>query len=170
MSETCIVWNLRPMTESEESHINLDAARSPEQEAQYKAIHEAGVCPFCPEHYREFDYQEDPISESEHWYTIANMKPYDYTSLHNVIIARRHLLSPDELTNEEWLDLKHNLDREIRTRKLGYGALGMRFGDPVMTGASVRHLHMHLVVPDPMQVSDLNVVKFRMSQSFKRSK
>lgn len=151
---------------SESKHINRAAARTPEQQTQYEAIAEAGVCPFCPEHYGKFDYQDPPIHETEHWYTIANMRSYDYTQLHNVIIAKNHVLFPDELTQEAWLDLQENLAHFRRVLNLGYAAVGMRMGDPVETGASVGHLHAHLVQPDPEQTGPDKSVVFYMSRNY----
>jgi diadenosine tetraphosphate (Ap4A) HIT family hydrolase len=148
------------------SYINLAAARDAEQEKQYRQIAEAGVCPFCPEHYGKFMHQDTSIFESEHWYAITNMSPYPYTKLHNVIIAKRHIDLPNDLTDIEWLDLKKNVDHFIRMENLEYGALAMRFGDPIETGASVRHLHVHLIVPDESQTSEQAEVKFRMSRKY----
>ena len=154
------------MTESEK-HINVDAARSDRQKNQYQSIAESGLCPFCPEHYGTFAHQEPPIHESKHWYTIENkIGKYDYTLLHDVIITRRHVQFIDELSDEEWQDLKENMAYFRRVKKLGFGAVGMRFGDPVETGASVGHLHAHLVQPDPEQTSAERVVLFRMSRSY----
>lgn len=151
---------------NESRHINLDAARSPEQERQYAAISEAGVCPFCPEHYGQFEFQDPPVHESEHWYTINNMKRYGYTQHHKVIIAKQHVLFPDELTPEAWLDLQENLAHFRRVLKLGYAAVGMRIGDPAETGASVGHLHAHLVQPDPAQTGPNKSVVFYMSRNY----
>lgn len=155
------------MNESRQGHINPTAARGAEQQAQYQAILESGVCPFCPEHYGTFPLQTAPVAESDHWFVIDNMRPYEFTELHRVVIARRHITLPEELSDEEWVDLlRSHLQRERIERNLGYGAVGMRFGDPQKTGASVNHLHAHLIVPDEEVVSSENVVRFRMSEKF----
>lgn len=106
-----------------------------------------GVCPFCEE--RITVYHKLPISHKKYWLVTDNMYPYKPTRQHRLFICRRHIENISELSPDEWAELKVILDVEAKERSIAGGALIIRFGDTRFTGASVTHLHGHIVQSDP---------------------
>lgn len=120
-------------------------ARSDEQRAVLEQINADGVCPFCYENLQR--YHKNHLYTSEHWIVTENQWPYTHASRHILIIAQRHVESPSELTPQEWVDWNMANSYAMSLFDISSGAICMRFGDPELSGASVVHLHSHIVVP-----------------------
>lgn len=113
-----------------------------------KTIAMNGVCPFCPDQLSK--YHKNPIlSEGKFWKVTDNMWPYKATKHHILFILKDHLTEFSELSAEAWAELGELYKKEITARDIGGGTLMFRFGDTLYTGASVRHLHAHLIQSDP---------------------
>nr|AIA13796.1 Scavenger mRNA decapping enzyme C-term binding [uncultured bacterium] len=126
---------------------NIDAGRTAHQIQRMKELTDAGKCFMCYENLVDYDLNEI-LFETKHWVITPNAYPYEHTSLHLVLISRRHVRSMAELNAEEQADLgvaaaqierKHNLDSYF---------LGMRNGDFRYNGGTVEHLHGHIIVGD----------------------
>jgi len=52
-----------------------------------------------------------------------------------------------ELKNEDWLAVLKLAQYAVKKFNLPGGGLVMRFGETTYTGATVCHLHAHLIVP-----------------------
>ncbi len=113
-----------------------------------KEIAEHKVCPFCPEHIAK--YHKNPILiEGKFWLVTDNMYPYQPTKNHVIFIHKTHIEKIDELGKEAWRELYEHLTKIIADRKIEGGSFLLRFGDTEYTGASVTHLHAHLVQSNP---------------------
>src|SRR5271166_1525963 len=78
---------------------NLAAARGEEQLERMRRLEAEGVCVFCLEHAAAF--QREPVEEvGTHWYVTRNDFPYEGAEDHYLIVARRHVVSFDELPEE----------------------------------------------------------------------
>lgn len=105
----------------------------------------AGVCPFCPPdpNYNEIDHE----LSNEYFWVWPCKPPEDHTEFHYLIVPRRHIESTDEFT-----DIEDSMAifayRSIR-RKLGLktSALLVRDGDATKLAGTIKHLHLHCVVP-----------------------
>jgi diadenosine tetraphosphate (Ap4A) HIT family hydrolase len=129
-----------------DSYVNMDNARYDDQREVMERIEEARVCPFCPDHLKEFHRQ--PILRSgEHWNLTPIQWPYEHTSTHLLAIAAYHAETLSDLKNGSFDELQEHLQWAELTYKIAAGGLAMRFGDVTKNGASVKHLHMHLIVP-----------------------
>ncbi len=106
-----------------------------------------GVCPFCPEHLTK--YHKKPVIEREMWVVTDNMYPYKPSKVHRLIIHKEHITHISQVTPHGWHVLMEILTEEVSKNKIVGGSLIMRFGDTKYTGASVSHLHMHIVQSDP---------------------
>lgn len=106
-----------------------------------------GVCPFCPEHLA--NYHKNPVVEREMWLVTDNMYPYKPSKLHRLIIHKEHITHMNQITPHGWHVLMEILGEEVAKNNVSGGSLIMRFGDTKFTGASVSHLHMHIVQSDP---------------------
>lgn len=129
-----------------EPHVNIRSARTAEQKAIMEQIVKDGVCPFCIKHLRK--YHSQPIlKEGVYWILTENAFPYEDTRVHLMFIYKRHLTrlptraEPlQELTRFiAWAEKKYSIRG---------GSLLCRFGETKYNGASVDHLHLHLIVGD----------------------
>ena len=129
--------------------VNLKNAKRPnDKEKNYEKvidkIKKEGVCPFCLENLPK--YHKNPIiKENSDWIATKNMYPYENTRLHFLFIHKKHISSIEELGAEEWMSLKKIILSIRKDFKVKGGSLFVRFGNS-NTGATVTHLHFHLVV------------------------
>ncbi len=110
-------------------------------------IRKDGVCPFCPAHLRR--YHKKPILKSgRHWILTENMYPYKGAKHHLLLIHKKHTERFSEVSLAAWKELRTFIDFTAAKRKIKGGALLMRFGNALYTGASVAHLHANVISPD----------------------
>ncbi len=116
-----------------------------EYEKVITSIEEAGKCPFCPDN---FKYHKKPILKIEKgWMLTENSWPYKNTKYHFVIIGKKHKENFNEISNNDFLSVKKLTSWALKKFKIKGGALTIRFGDTDHTGATVCHLHFHLISP-----------------------
>jgi len=114
-------------------------------------IAQDGVCPFCPEHLAK--YHKKPIIEKKYWVLTDNMYPYKPFLQHKLIIHKEHITHVNELSKEAWIELQNIVKEETSAKNISGGTFIMRFGDTHFTGASVSHLHAHIVQSNPEDLS-----------------
>ncbi|MDP1883993.1 MAG: hypothetical protein Q8L10_01365 [Candidatus Moranbacteria bacterium] len=131
------------------SGLDLKNARKDEQIAVMKKIISDGVCPFC----HDFVDKEKPayhpnptLVETGFWIATRNAWPYDHTKEHLILVIKRHILLPEEMTEEEILDLWNIIKKTKQKLKITHSTFLMRSDSTGMTGATVNHLHAQLVV------------------------
>lgn len=113
-----------------------------------EAIIAAGFCPFCEKHL--FKHHQKPlVHRSRHWLVTENSWPYKGTTHHFLFIARKHVEATEELSPAAWMDLHTTYRLIVERFGLTGATLVFRSGDTRLTGASVNHLHAHLVVGGP---------------------
>ncbi len=111
-----------------------------------KKIVDDGVCPFCPDQLA--NYHKNPIlEENDYWIATENMYPYEGAKHHIIFISKKHLTEISELDPSAWQNLQEIVNSISKRLKIKGGTLFMRFGDTKFTGASVNHLHAHLISP-----------------------
>jgi ATP adenylyltransferase len=127
----------------------LDNARSDEQRNRMIALEGAGVCRFCPQGLTTYGSSITPLFESASWLVVDNDFPYAGALRHLLLIPRPHVLELVELTQEGRTGYWEALEAaRAVTGGDSYG-LGVRNGDCAATGATIAHLHVHFLVPDP---------------------
>ncbi len=103
------------------------------------------ACPLCP----PMKWHPNPILQDDgRWLITKNSHPYEHTQHHLLIISKRHIELLSELTPQDLesvLNLSNWANQEFSIKG---GGLTMRFGDTLYTGATVKHLHAHLIVPE----------------------
>lgn len=120
-------------------------ARSGEYKEVIKTIADKGKCPFCPDNFR---YHKNPIlKESNGWLITKNSWPYLNSKFHFIIVAQRHMENLSDLTTKDLEIVKKLSDWAVENFKIKGGALSLRFGQTEYTGATVCHIHFHLIVP-----------------------
>jgi len=143
-------------------YIDTSKARSAEQYEQFRRIEIEGECPFCPDAVQDASPDEmNVVGHEPGWTVINNMIPYENSEVHFVLIPDRHICAPSELTQDEWIQLHDVLQKY--TSDLNFGGIAMRFGDFTQTGASVAHLHVHIIKPED-NLSAEQKVRFKISR------
>lgn len=134
-------------SDAREVLVDLAKTRSPEQLEEYERIQEAGICPFCPEHRSEYAEGVE-VSTGEDWWLFENNWPYKNTRRHVMAVTQQHGTYLEDFDPSIGSDLFSQL-RELEASD-GYtlASLNARFGFVLWTGASVAHLHAHLMVPE----------------------
>ncbi len=108
-------------------------------------IRRAGVCPFCPEN---FKWHTKPILKREgKWHITENFNPYKNARYHFLVVNTVHKEQFQELKPSDWNAISHLVAWTIKKFHIKGGAFALRFGDTALTGATVVHLHAHLIVP-----------------------
>ncbi len=124
--------------------VNLENARVKEQRKIMEAIKKGEYCPFCPEYYNGAKL-EPVIRQGKYWHLRKNRWPYKNTRVHLIIILNQHAENLSEISPEaaqEFFELAQWAEQEYQI--LG-GGLCLRFGDIEINGATVLHLHAHLI-------------------------
>ncbi len=125
--------------------MNISNARVPAQRKQMVEIQKEGVCPFCPKYFKK--YHDAPIiKETDKWLITKNDYPYEGSKLHLLLVHKKHIENVSELSPKAAQELIHLTKWAEKEFKMKGGILLMRFGKPEYTGATITHLHAHVVV------------------------
>jgi diadenosine tetraphosphate (Ap4A) HIT family hydrolase len=112
------------------------------------AIIAGGFCPFCEKHL--FKHHRRPvIYKSKYWLVTENSWPYKGSRFHFLFITRTHIETTESMSPAMWADLQKLYRKLVRANGIEGATLMIRSGDTKFTGASVNHLHAHLVSGSP---------------------
>ncbi len=127
------------------SKVDVKNARSVEYKNILENISNKGVCPFCP---KTFKWHNKPILKKDKlWFITTNFYPYKNTKFHFLIVGKKHKENFTELTISDLTSIMKLIKWVLNENKIKGGAFCMRFGSTLFTGATVSHLHAHLIVP-----------------------
>ncbi|MFA4930758.1 MAG: HIT domain-containing protein [Patescibacteria group bacterium] len=146
--------------------VNLNHARTQEQVKVMTQIIQDGVCPFCPQYLLKY-HSKPIIKETTHWFLTENMSPYEGTAFHLMLISKRHFTMPGEMKATESTDLFKLIGWTTDKFKINGGALLIRFGENAMTGGSVDHFHVHIIVGEADQ-NDKDADKIKIKVGYKK--
>lgn len=125
--------------------VHVEHGRSERQREIMRKIAEDGVDPFDWDHLST--YHEQPVlQKGRYWLVTPNDNPYQGSALHLLLIYRDRIRSFAHMPPSGWLELLVMIQWIQTEYELRYGALVMRFGDLSLSGASVDHPHVHVVV------------------------
>jgi ATP adenylyltransferase len=126
---------------------HLSNSRTPEQLEDMLRLESAKVCIFCPANLDE-DADQRVVYRNDHWTVTPNKFPYTGTKLHLLLIPHAHVADLVELESDShaafWPALAWIRDHYGLT---SYG-VGARNGDGRFTGATIEHVHVHVIVGD----------------------
>jgi ATP adenylyltransferase len=126
--------------------VNTRFAKSAEYKAVLNTIAGTKLCPFCPDNFR---YHKNPIlKQSAGWLLTESSWPYKNAKKHFLIISLKHKEKLSQLSASDMSAILNLGTWAVKKFKLKGGALAMRFGDTNYTGASVSHIHAHLIHPN----------------------
>lgn len=126
----------------------FENVRTPEQAAEMRSLEARGVCLFCPDGLRQHERQQI-MFETGHWAVTPNEFPYPGTALHLLLVPHEHAADLLDLTAEAQQDFWTALGLVRERYRLRYYGLGVRNGECLFTGATIRHVHAHVLVGDP---------------------
>lgn len=129
--------------------VNIAHAVTEDYRKTLEQIIRDGVCPFCVDFCQgnKPKYHPNPIIiETDWWAVTENMRPYPGSSLHLLLVYKKHVLYPWEIDQKAWNDLRNVMQKLATDYSLTHGTLFQRFGDTEFTGASVTHFHGQLIV------------------------
>jgi len=126
--------------------VNIKNARKGEYKKVIEEIAKTGKCPFCKEN---FKYHKKPIYKKRgDWFLTNNTWPYKNARRHLIIIGNEHKEEFAELTKSDFESVAYLVNWAIKEWKIKGGGLAMRFGNTNFTGASVSHIHFHIISPE----------------------
>jgi diadenosine tetraphosphate (Ap4A) HIT family hydrolase len=108
------------------------------------AIIAEGFCPFCEEHLMKH-HPKPILFRSECWLATENGWPYDGTLFHFLLIPKRHFERMEDMSAEEWADLRMVYQKIVQEHSIPGSSFWIRSGSTEHTGASVGHLHANIV-------------------------
>jgi ATP adenylyltransferase len=123
----------------------FENVRTPEQRAEMARLEAAGICLFCPEYLASHPRQRILFS-TRHWTATPNEFPYEGTRLHVLLVPHQHASDLLELGDEVRADFWVALAAVAETSELRYYGLGVRNGECHYTGATISHVHAHVLV------------------------
>lgn len=133
------------MERSNSSLVDPRNARTKEYKRVMSEIVAKGVCPFCP---KTFKWHTKPILKRDRqWFITENFTPYPNAQYHFIVISKQHKENLSELSVEDLCSILNLMNWTTKKFKIKGGGITMRFGDTLYTGATVKHLHAHLIVP-----------------------
>jgi len=131
---------------SRKSLVDPKFARGKMYKKAMEEIVAEGVCPFCPEH---FKWHTKPILRYENdWFITENFKPYENAKYHFLIISKTHHESLSELSSKDLISVFDLARWAVVEYNIPGGGITLRFGDSNFTGATIKHLHFHLLSPE----------------------
>lgn len=120
-------------------------AKSEDYRNVLKEIIKAGVCPFCPENFR---WHTNPILHRNGlWLITKSFQPYPDSKHHLLMIGQVHKENLEELGPEDMTSILGLATWAKKRYQIPGGGITMRFGDGLYSGATVKHLHAHLIEP-----------------------
>ena len=125
--------------------VNINNARKGKYKKIIEKIASTGKCPFCKE---DFKYHEKPVFKQRNgWFLTENSWPYKNSYHHLIIIGDKHKEKFSEITKKDFEAVSYLTRWAIKKYKIKGGGFAMRFGDTNFTGATVAHLHFHIISP-----------------------
>ena len=123
---------------------DLSNSRSIEMRQRMELLAGQGQCYFCKEGQNLFE--KTPLHEGRYWYVTYNDSPYKGAVTHVMVVPKRHLTQPEELTGDELVELYQLMIPWLRENLQIQGASALfRFGDTKLTGATLQHFHVHFI-------------------------
>ncbi|MBI2482435.1 MAG: HIT domain-containing protein [Candidatus Vogelbacteria bacterium] len=149
-------------------HVNLAHSRSGDYKKLLYKINTDNVCPFCELNLKKY-HTEPILKEGKYWLITTNQNPYNGLKHHILIICKRHIETISEINKNESIELI-SLSGWVNTQfKINGGVLMIRFGNTDYTGASVTHLHGH-IVSGGKRHKDTKSIKIKLGYKIARRK
>lgn len=100
---------------------------------------------------------ERPLYATTHWSVVSQEESYPGANVHVLIASREHVTALTDLGAPALADLHRVLAWARQMFQPAGWGLVARNGDPARSGASIAHLHLHLIVPDEEALGGVQV-------------
>lgn len=120
-------------------------AKNKEYGSAIDKIASEGKCPFCPDNFKY--HKNEIIKKYGRWFITKNSWPYENAKEHFLIIGEDHKEHISEFDSKDLAEVNFLAKWAAAEFRLKGGVLALRFGATEYTGATVCHLHFHLIVP-----------------------
>lgn len=144
-----------------DSFINMSNARFDDQREVMEDIERNQECPFCSENLDKY-HKEEILRRGTHWILTRNQWPYKNTDTHLLAITAYHAEKLSDLREGSFDELQGHMVWAEEEFHVEAGGIAMRFGNTASNGATVSHLHMHMIVPSADKPAD-EKVRFKIS-------
>ena len=88
------------------------------------------------------------IFETDHWCITLNRFPYENAKYQILGIVKDDVYKFEELSKDAFDEVQVIINRLIKEYNLDGGAFCWRYGDPAKSGASLKRLHFHVIMPE----------------------
>lgn len=141
--------------------VYTENARGDAQRDAMEQAEDRGLCPFCHPGLEEIHRQ--PIEYSgTYWLLTPSAYPYDGTRMHYLLISTYHNATLATLSPAAWAEFGMLVNHVAETQGIYGGAVVFRFGNPAYTGASVQHLHAHIIAGDTARTDTHGSIKVKV--------
>lgn len=96
--------------------------------------------------------QQEVLFSKKYWYVSMNRFPHQDTGEQYLIIANDGIYDINDMSDEMWIELKAIWITLTKEYNIPGGSLCFRFGKQELSGASLKRLHAHLVMPTKEKV------------------
>lgn len=91
--------------------------------------------------------EQEILFSTKYWYVSCNRFPNENIEHQFLVASLKPIYNIDDMPKEMWEELRDIWKRLIVEFNIPGGALCYRFGNPIVSGASLRRIHAHVVVP-----------------------
>lgn len=91
--------------------------------------------------------EQDILFKTNCWYVSKNRFPYESVEHQFLITSLYPVYKVEDMSKEMWSELSEIWLRLKKEYNILGGAMCFRFGNPALSGASLKRLHAHLIVP-----------------------
>lgn len=102
-----------------------------------------GECPFCSK-----NFKLEVLKKIGKWQLVERSWKGENTKRHFLIIGEEHKTNLTEMSPADWISINSLIRRAVKKYRISGGGLAVRFGDTDCSGATISHLHFHLIVPN----------------------
>ena len=88
------------------------------------------------------------IFETDHWCITLNRFPYENAEHQILGIVKDDVYKFEDLSKEAFDEIQEIINKLITEYNLDGGAFCWRYGDPAKSGASLKRLHFHVIMPE----------------------
>jgi deoxycytidylate deaminase len=91
--------------------------------------------------------ENEVLFTTEWWHVSKNKFPYEGTEMHFLLTSVKEIYRVEDMPQEMMDDLQKVWIKLMIDYDITGGALCFRFGDPSLSGASLKRLHAHIIKP-----------------------
>lgn len=96
--------------------------------------------------------EQEILFTTDYWYISKNRFPHQGAGHQYLIASYYPVYNIDDMSTEMWDDLVMVWRKLTKEYNIPGGALCFRFGEPSLSGASLKRLHAHLIMPENEKV------------------